>query len=188
MKKNYRERMVVKSWMIDSLLQLMKTIPYDEITITQITNKAGVSRMTYYRNYLSKDEILASYNEYLTEEFASITRTIKEMNNSSYFKALFDFSSKCKDYLYTLNKTQKLYIILEAINKNVDVITKDNDEENIYYYKFFAGAIFNTLISWIISGTKESSEEMAEKLVDFIGNNTLKHKIELYQYSFKKLD
>ena len=45
-----------KRCIMDALLQLMHTKDYDDITITDITERAGVSRMSYYRNYHSKDE------------------------------------------------------------------------------------------------------------------------------------
>ncbi|MBR6940531.1 MAG: TetR/AcrR family transcriptional regulator, partial [Clostridia bacterium] len=38
-----------------ALLIIIREKDYDEITITDITEKAGVSRMAYYRNYKSKD-------------------------------------------------------------------------------------------------------------------------------------
>jgi AcrR family transcriptional regulator len=180
------ERMIVKEWMVNSLLQLMRTTPYDDITITQITKKAGVSRMTYYRNYFSKDEILASYTEYLTEKFASLTRSIEELNTKNYLKALFDFCLDYINYLSTLMKYKKFYIIMEATNNNIDKITKNND--NIYYYKYYAGAIFNVLMSWLQNGANESSEEMAEKLEGLISSKTLRHIIGLYNYSFIELD
>ncbi len=41
-----------------ALLQLMEDKPYDQITIQDIVDRAGVSRMAYYRNYQTKDEIL----------------------------------------------------------------------------------------------------------------------------------
>lgn len=41
-----------------ALLQLMEQKPYNEISITDIVKRAGVSRMAYYRNYQTKDEIL----------------------------------------------------------------------------------------------------------------------------------
>ena len=44
--------------MCTALILLMETKPYEKITITEITKKAGVSRMAYYRNYESKDDIL----------------------------------------------------------------------------------------------------------------------------------
>lgn len=47
-----------KLWMEDALLKLMETENYREITIQEITDNAGLSRRTFYRNYSSKDEIL----------------------------------------------------------------------------------------------------------------------------------
>lgn len=42
-----------------ALQQLLETKTLAEITITEITSKAGVSRMAYYRNYQNKEEILS---------------------------------------------------------------------------------------------------------------------------------
>lgn len=47
-----------KECIYSALLQLMEQMPYSEITVTDIAKRAGVSRMTYYRNYSSKDDIL----------------------------------------------------------------------------------------------------------------------------------
>ncbi len=44
-----------------ALIQLMEIKPYEDITITDITKKAGVSRMAYYRNYREKDDILIDH-------------------------------------------------------------------------------------------------------------------------------
>ena len=42
----------------DALIALMKVKPYNKISVTDITERAGVSRMAYYRNYEEKDDIL----------------------------------------------------------------------------------------------------------------------------------
>ena len=48
----------------------MHTQEYDDISITDITKRAGVSRMSYYRNYNSKDEILMDYMYQIILEYA----------------------------------------------------------------------------------------------------------------------
>jgi len=45
----------------EALLQLMRDRPYRQITISDITRRAGVSRMAYYRNYAEKDDILLGH-------------------------------------------------------------------------------------------------------------------------------
>ena len=52
-----------------ALFDLMKEQEYNDITITDIVNKAGVSRVTYYRHYNSKDEVITKFFEYTRNEF-----------------------------------------------------------------------------------------------------------------------
>jgi AcrR family transcriptional regulator len=50
--------------MENALLQLLETENFQEITIQEITDRARVSRRTFYRNYSSKEEILeGSFNK-----------------------------------------------------------------------------------------------------------------------------
>ena len=50
--------MLTKECISTALLVLLEEKPYEKITISEITEKAGVSRMAYYRNYKDKDDIL----------------------------------------------------------------------------------------------------------------------------------
>ena len=58
-----------KSWIFDALMLLMDEKPYDKITISDIAEKAGVARPTFYRNFNDKDEVILQYlgNSFNTE-------------------------------------------------------------------------------------------------------------------------
>ena len=58
-----------------ALLILMEQKTYEEITITDIAKRAGVSRMSYYRLYRSKDDILI---QHFNEIFAELLNGNKE--------------------------------------------------------------------------------------------------------------
>ena len=47
-----------RAWLVDALLELMKTTPYDKITVRDICRKADLSRQTFYNLFQSKEEIL----------------------------------------------------------------------------------------------------------------------------------
>ena len=53
MQKRNEVNILTKECIVTALLRLMQTQSYDSISITDITNLAGVSRMAYYRNYSS---------------------------------------------------------------------------------------------------------------------------------------
>lgn len=48
----------IKECIYTAMLLLMEQKSYDKITVTDITKKAGVSRMSFYRNFDSKDDVL----------------------------------------------------------------------------------------------------------------------------------
>jgi AcrR family transcriptional regulator len=52
-----------------ALMILMEKKSFEEISITEITHKAGVSRMSYYRHYKSKDDIIGTYLDELFDEY-----------------------------------------------------------------------------------------------------------------------
>ncbi len=61
MAKTHPPRPAAADYMYQALVELMDKTPYDQITVTDITKKAGVSRMTFYRSYRSKDDILLDH-------------------------------------------------------------------------------------------------------------------------------
>lgn len=50
--------MTAQDYIQEALLQLIQQKAYDKITITDIAKRAGVTRISFYRNFDSKDAIL----------------------------------------------------------------------------------------------------------------------------------
>ena len=57
MKRNLSFNQTVREAIALSLIFLMKTKPFSQITISEIAQKAGVSRSSIYRNFNTKEEI-----------------------------------------------------------------------------------------------------------------------------------
>ena len=56
-----------ETYIVTGLLRLMRKTPYESIKVTDIVREAGVSRMTYYRHFKSKSEVLASLIDYIIQ-------------------------------------------------------------------------------------------------------------------------
>ncbi|WP_282935543.1 TetR/AcrR family transcriptional regulator [Paenibacillus sp. RC67] len=54
-----------QEWIQTALFQLMEKKAYSSISITEITDRAGLARQTFYRNFEDKDDILLNYLERL---------------------------------------------------------------------------------------------------------------------------
>ena len=52
---NNKRELSVAQYITNSLFELMKAKPYNDISITEITDKAKVNRVSFYRNFTSKE-------------------------------------------------------------------------------------------------------------------------------------
>lgn len=152
--------------MVTALMQLLETKPMSEITVTDITDKAGVSRMSYYRNYSSKEAILI---DHLDEIFKNYIALVREWNyGGSCFE--YDFLLQCfryfnrhQEFLACLLKSGMGGLLLSHQTKFIIDFFCPDREDTLLFYKMQAlsGSIFSTYIAWLDRKNRESPEEMA---------------------------
>ena len=68
---------IYKEYLFESLMILLKDNPFNKISITDIAKKAGVSRMTYYRYYKNKEDIIRVH---INDIFSDVNEYISENN------------------------------------------------------------------------------------------------------------
>ena len=54
---------------IDATLTLLQSQSYDQLAVTEITRKAGVSRMAFYRHFGTKEAVIKAIVVQLTQDF-----------------------------------------------------------------------------------------------------------------------
>ncbi len=164
MSKGSESNRLAKECIVTALVELMKIRDYDSITITDIAKKAGVSRMAYYRNYTSKDDIFKKYIDEVGEE---IHQQIVGHRSSAipydYFLALFEQLGKYSDLAIVAYRAHLGELILSALIKNMFItFPPPNTSAAERYHRFFlAGAFYNVFIEWLKGGLRESPAEMA---------------------------
>ena len=50
-----------KSWIFEAVMLLMDEKPYSKITVSDITERAGIARQTFYYSYSDKDDVVFEY-------------------------------------------------------------------------------------------------------------------------------
>ena len=82
--RNNRQVQRTKSWIFDALMLLMDEKPYGKITVSDITEKAGIARPTFYRNYDDKDDVVFEYlrNTFSTELLSAEKDNRKEKQDT----------------------------------------------------------------------------------------------------------
>lgn len=157
----------------EALILLMKKKDYNKITNKEITDKAGLSHITIYRNFKNKDEILKYYLDEITNEFIKNKKVNYSPDNfRDYLITLFTHLKEKEDIGILLYKANCIHYIKDEFDKIF--FNKATSRKEQYNYYFISGGLYNIYYNWIISGCKESPTEMADMFMDFYilkGNN-----------------
>lgn len=181
MRRGNNANLLVKNCIVSALIDLMKKTEYDRITITDITQKAGVSRMAYYRNYSSKDDILIKYLDEIGDQIHDEMMNFSGRNKMrTYFAKMFELIGLHSDLGVAVIKANLSELIIRAIDKKmaesfaIDV----NDAEEVYHLRALSGAFTNMFITWIRGGRVESPDQMSQlfcEMFDYYAVRTLYH-------------
>ena len=111
---NQENKAITRESIEISLLQLLEKKDFKKITISELVERAGVSRAAFYRNYGSKEEILKSIFE------SSIAKITKSLDGYNLKTDLYQV------WVYLLKEVKKeAKIISLAIDYNFEqVLTK----------------------------------------------------------------
>lgn len=165
--------LLTKECILTALLRLMEVKSYPTITITDITNLAGVSRMAYYRNYNNKDEILINHliereKRLLKELHNNQAKTVRDMifciaeffqENVKVIKAVFDaglvhsitglLGDRIRNYFPVVNSTPS----------------------GRYAVQYYVSAIVGVFRMWFDNGMVESADEISDILCNLINQD-----------------
>ena len=88
-----------------ALIQLMEKKDFNDISITELTNRAGVGRVSFYRNFENKEDVLRKYLNAIQYEFM-ISREANrhDSNFTEYITDLFAHLYNYKELAQLLMK------------------------------------------------------------------------------------
>lgn len=161
MKKVNRKESIIVDSITEALIKLMEKKDFNNISICEITEKAGIGRVSFYRNFDSKEDVLKRYAETITNNFFNTTKLdIFNTNIENYLITLFHHLYNHKNFCDLLLKNNMLYIIQNEFKRKFSF--KANNSEQYLYIYFLEGGIYNIYNYWITNGYKETPEEIAK--------------------------
>ena len=179
-KGNAARNEAVRSAIIEALFALMESERFSSISVLQITDAAGVARMSYYRNFDSKEQVVEAYVDRLHSELiadgeeraasaanATSTQDANELLAEQALVRGFEQSLK----RMRVEKRKILALINAGFATTLQQMMDGYLEERLgdmparsierYELYFASGALLNVLIKWLEQGAKEPPEEMA---------------------------
>lgn len=70
------------------MAQLLQQVPYQQITVSALATRAGLSRRTFYRHYASIDQLL---DELIDVEVTQLFRTIQDAQPQHFQEVVYAY-------------------------------------------------------------------------------------------------
>lgn len=160
-----------KHYIVQALFKLMSSYAYEKISVTDIAEKAGVGRATFYRYFKRKEDVIVYYFEHSTKEFIFGQRFYPRCKDDyiKIVKTIFTMFKENKEPFKLLRKARLEYIYLDYLNKNFTK-TFENEYPDAYSYApyLYAGMLFNVSMEWLDNDCKEDINVLAETIMSAI--------------------
>ena len=158
----------------DALVRLMLEKPFDDITIQEVLDRAGVARSTFYSHFSDKDDLLLSDADEFFEGVAmSLSMHGDESDRVFPVKEFFDHVGEMRQFIEALVRSGKFQENMDlarghfarGIARRLSELPRaklmtDSDRSAIAFAQ--AGLLLSLLTWWIDHGMKESVERMDE--------------------------
>lgn len=172
-----------RKMMQDALLNLLKEKPYQKISITEVNQRADLSRRTFYEHFESKDDLLISLVDDILEPIfvemtEAIAASVHGTRSETAFIMLFEQWQANEEVLELIRQTKSDLLILERLHtwfqsardealypqiKNYNQLMAD------YTISLIAGAFYMALIRWAQEGMRHPPELMGRYLFAVLG-------------------
>lgn len=166
---NEQKNTYVKRQITATLLDLLKEQPLSDISISELTSKSKVGRVSFYRNYQCKEDILKEESNRLIKEWGRLFESSPDSSPEKLFPSLFDFYRDHREFYTILYNAGMTSIMMETIINTID-ITPEMPNLEAYMKSFWAYGIYGWLLEWIKRGMQENGKEL-ETLFAFARQN-----------------
>ncbi len=162
-----------REWTYEALVRLMGNKQYQDINITEIIKKAGISRATFYRNFSSKEDIVnlrvkSLFSDFYIDMIDYYKQNIPEDELfliQSFFKKI-DEEEELVNLVIISNlefsMIEGIHQIITTHNKMFYPIVKTSKPTENYTMDIVASSAWTMLSRWHKEGKRETPSQLAK--------------------------
>ena len=161
-----------RTWLQEALLSLMGEKPFRDIQVTEIVDRAEVSRAAFYLHFRSKEELLFSQVDSVFEAFHTELAgevAAGRVDLRRFTTLLFEYWERYAPTLRLVVEADMQQVLLARLRGYVETTMATLDaatgaepdpRTHSYVVDFVAGGSYLLLTRWIESGMQTPAEEM----------------------------
>ncbi|MBR3357313.1 MAG: TetR/AcrR family transcriptional regulator [Solobacterium sp.] len=167
-KTDYNSRTVTTRKAIgDAILDELEQKEFSRIKVTDVIQRAGISRMSFYRYYENLYDALCDYLDIVVTGYMIEGG---ELNDPGVFMCLehIEFSLNYFDrysrYFLILNRHGLYTVLIDAVNEYMMKNILPQKKLHMYELYAYAGGLLNSFLKWEEGGKRESAHNVARMI------------------------
>lgn len=151
----------------DALIELLDEKSFDEINVKELCERAGVSRMAFYRNFEAMENVLDGY-------FIEMGRLVFEEEKlddsvNSINLGLIKIANKNRKFSNIYFNNSRRSMLEKLFKEQIQQYIEDHDyyikvEERNFVASYCAGGIFSVISDWVHNDYKDDEEVILQVL------------------------
>lgn len=155
MANNEESRLEARTCIKSALIDLLQQKHFEEIRMTDIINRSGVSRSGVYNNYKNKTEIMIDiYKEPIDDVISALGTSIVEN-----IELIFRTGKKHEEAFRSIIDAGLEHNLLNIMNERYEGVSTS------FYIPLWIGMIYNAFIEWAKTGMAEPVETAVERVM-----------------------
>ena len=169
-----------KKLLADSFMELLAKKPFEDITVNELCEMAGIRRATFYKHYADKFAFLTSYTHALRDRFDSLfCDSGKPMHTADYYIA---YAKRLVEYVTEYSVAIDNMVSSELFHVGLSLIIEQNFKDTCERLEaskesglklpasvevtaaMCASGVAGAVYQWIKGGRKTPREEFAEEV------------------------
>ena len=158
---NESRNVYVVEQLTGAMLALLEEKPLADISISELCDRAGVGRTSFYRNFEEKKDIVKAHIGRLVQEWVDQCKEAPDLSVRETVRIVFSHFEANRDFYSLLNQRGLVYLLKDII---LDLCGfKPEQEIAAAYSSAYVGFfLYGWIEVWFQRGMKESAEEMKQ--------------------------
>jgi AcrR family transcriptional regulator len=165
-----------KGWIFEALLALLDEKPYQSIGISDISDKAGINRSSFYRNFESKDDVIIQFMTNLVNANMLAMRNSNKKDEIGILTVFLSAFLEHEEVIKNLLSKDLEYLFFsftdnfeaQLFDMHKDTFTLDEKAAFQYALNFQVGGSIRMVMHWVKADLPLPPDKMAALLGEFI--------------------
>ncbi len=156
---NREKNSYVRGQILRALLELLDEKDLGSVSVSELTERAGVGRASFYRNFESKEDVLRRESRRLTQEW----RQRWESRGGELGESLLNFYKERSGFYLALYRAGLFHIVLDDYLESLEIGPGTPNAE-AYLKSALAYMTYGWVVEWVRRGMPESGTELARMI------------------------